>query len=70
MIGLQSHIGQAAAMLAGTIPSITQTQQSELATSPSLRLSNASLSQSSDDATDEVSIMARFHTFTNADRYK
>lgn len=54
MIGLQSHIGQVSAMLAGTIPSITQTQQSKLATRPSLLLSNASLSQSSDDATDEV----------------
>lgn len=54
MIGLQSHIGQVSAMLAGTIPTITQTQQSKLATRPSLRLSNASLSQSTDDATDEV----------------
>ena len=56
MIGLQSHIGQAAAMLAGTIPSITKIQQSKLATRPSLRLSNASLSQSPDDATDDVSL--------------
>jgi hypothetical protein len=70
MIGLQSHIGQAAAMLAGSIPSITQMQQSELATRPSLRLSNASLSQSSDDATDEVSVTRTYHMFTNADRYK
>ena len=66
MIGLQSHIGQAAAMLAGTIPSITQTQQSKLATRPSLRLSNASLSQSSDDATDEVSVTETLHVFTDA----
>lgn len=68
MIGLQSHIGQAAAMLAGTIPSITQTQQSKLATRPSLRLSKASLSQSSDDATEEVSVLERLHLFTDADQ--
>ena len=54
-IGLQSHVGQVSAMLAGTIPTITQTQQSKLKNRPSLRLSNASLSQSSDDATEEVS---------------
>jgi len=59
MIGLQSHIGQAAAMLAGEIPSITETQESQIAIRPSLRLSNASLSQSSDDATDEVSLTRR-----------
>lgn len=70
IIGLQSHIGQAAAMLAGSIPSVTQTQQPELATRPSLRLSNASLSQSSDDATDEVSVTRTYHVFTNADRYE
>ena len=67
MIGLQSHTGQVAAILAGTIPSITQSQQSKLATRPSLRLSNASLSQSSDDATDEVSVMRRSHMSTDAD---
>jgi hypothetical protein len=70
MIGLQSHLGQAAAMLAGTIPSITQTQQSELAIRPSLRLSNASLSQSSDDATEEVSLTQRLHMCIYADRFK
>ena len=59
MIGLQSHTAQVAAMLAGTIPSITPMQRSKLATSPSLRLSNASLSRSSDDATDEVSLPER-----------
>ena len=67
IIGLQSHIGQAAAMLAGTIPSITQTQQSKLANRPSLRLSNASLSQSSDDATDEVSQTGRLNMSTDTD---
>lgn len=70
MIGLQSHIGQVAAMLAGTIPSITPAQQSKLATRPSLRLSNASLSQSSDDATDEVSVTGRVHISIGADRFK
>lgn len=70
MIGLQSHIGQVAAMLAGTIPSITPTQQSKLATRPSLRLSNASLSQSPDDATDEVNLPERLHISTDADQVK
>lgn len=56
MTGLQSHIGQAAAMLAGTIPLITKMQQSKLATGPSLQLSTASLSRSPDDATDDVSL--------------
>jgi hypothetical protein len=69
MIGLQSHTGQVAAMLAGTIPSITQEQESALAVRPSLRISNASLSQSSDDATDEVSLLQLEFCFPHADRY-
>jgi hypothetical protein len=69
MIGLQSHTGQVAAMLAGTIPSITQAQQSALAVSPSLRISNASLSQSSDDTTDEVSLRPWEHHSISADRF-
>jgi hypothetical protein len=69
MIGLQSHTGQVAAMLAGTIPSITQAQQCTLAVRPSLRISNASLSQSSDDATEEVSLTQLEHLSLHADRY-
>ena len=57
MIGLQGHIGQAAAMLAGIVPSITEAQESAFAGRPSLLISNGSLSQSSEDATDEVSLM-------------
>lgn len=48
MMGLQSHTGQVAASLAGIIPSSSRTTQS------SIRLSNGSLSQKSDDAKDEV----------------
>lgn len=55
MIGMQSHAGQAAAMLARTIPTTTQTQQSALETPASLRLSTGSLSPSPENATDEVS---------------
>lgn len=54
MIGMQSHAGQAAAMLAGTIPTTTQTQ-SALSSPASLRLSTGSLSPSPENATDEVS---------------
>ncbi|KAM0722064.1 hypothetical protein Q7P37_002990 [Cladosporium fusiforme] len=53
MMGLQSHTGQAAASLAERIPSLTQAQQSTSLRSPSLRVSNRSLCQSSDDAKDE-----------------
>jgi len=69
MIGLQSHIGQVAAMLTGTIPSVTQAQQAALAVRPSLRISNASLSQSPDDATDEVSERQLDHPCMNTDRF-
>lgn len=55
MLSLQSHVGQASAMLAGTIPTITEAQQSAIVKRPSMRISNGSLSQSSDDATEEVS---------------
>lgn len=57
MIGMQSHAGQAAAMLAGTIPTTTQNQQSALSIPASLRLSTGSLSPSSENATDEVSFV-------------
>jgi hypothetical protein len=67
-IGLQSHIGQAAAMLAGEIPSITETQQTSFSDRPSLLISNGSLSQSSEDATEEVSSMQTCHRLTIADR--
>jgi hypothetical protein len=55
MIGLQSHTGQSAAILAGTIPSITQAQQSALSSPASIRLSTGPLSLSSEDAKEEVS---------------
>jgi amino acid adenylation domain-containing protein len=55
MIGLQSHTGQSAAILAGTVPSITEEQQSALSSPASIRLSTGPLSLSSEDAKDEVS---------------
>lgn len=61
MIGSQSHVGQGAAMIAGIIPSITEAQESALASRPSLLISNGSLSQSSEDATDEVSSIQICH---------
>jgi hypothetical protein len=66
--GLQSHVGQAAAMLAGIIPSITETQQSSFADRPSLLISSGSLSQSSEDATEEVRTMQTCRQLTIADR--
>lgn len=68
MLSLQSHIGQVGAMLAGTIPTITEAQQSAIVKRPSLRISNGSLSQSSDDATDEVSSVQTDLEITSADR--
>jgi hypothetical protein len=67
-IGLQSHVGQAAAMLAGIIPSVTEAQQSSFADRPSLLISNGSLSQSSEDATEEVRVMRLCRRLTVADR--
>jgi len=55
MIGMQSHIGQSAAILAGKIPSVTEAQQSALSGSASIRVSTSSLSRSSEDVKDEVS---------------
>jgi len=55
MVGLQSHTGQSAAILAGKIPSVTEAQQSALSDSASLRLSTSSLSLSSEHVKDEVS---------------
>jgi amino acid adenylation domain-containing protein len=55
MIGLQSHTGQSAAILAGTIPSITEVQQAALSSPASIRLSTGPLSLSSEDAKEEVS---------------
>jgi hypothetical protein len=54
-IGLQSHTGQSAAILAGTIPSITEAQQAALSSPASIRLSTGPLSLSSEDAKEEVS---------------
>lgn len=54
MIGLQSHTGQSAAILAGLIPSITE-PQSALPSLASIRLSTGPLSLTSEDAKDEVS---------------
>lgn len=67
MLSLQSHIGQVGAMLAGTIPTITEAQQSTIVKRPSLRISNGSLSQSSDDATEEVSSIQTNHEIASAD---
>jgi hypothetical protein len=59
MIGLQSHTGQSAAILAGSIPSITEAQQSALSSPTSIRLSTGPLSQSSEDVKEEVSPASR-----------
>jgi hypothetical protein len=69
MLGLQSHVGQVAATLAGTVPSITEAQELAFARRPSLLISNGSLSESSEDATDEVSLMQMDHQTTIADRF-
>lgn len=69
MMSLQSHTGQVAASLACVVPSITEKQQLSLQRAASLRLSSGSLSQTSDDAKDEVLPILEFtlNTF-RADR--